>query len=120
MNIFMVREKVIYTPPRATILEGITRDSVLVIAEDLGYKIVEEPIVRDQLYIADEVFVTGTAAEVTAVCEIDTRKIGLGSMGPVTRQLQKSFFETVRGEGPRSEEWLDYVQVMVDSLSQAS
>jgi len=109
MNIFAVRDQVIYTPPRATILEGITRDSVLTIANDLGYKIIEESMVRDQLYIADEVFVSGTAAEVTAVCEIDTRQIGVGSMGPITRQLQKAFFETVRGEGPRSQEWLDYI-----------
>jgi branched-chain amino acid aminotransferase len=111
MNIFMVRNQVIYTPPRATILEGITRDSILTIANDLGYKVVEEQLVRDQLYIADEVFVSGTAAEVTAVCEIDTRRIGIGSMGPVTRILQKVFFETVKGNGPRSKEWLDYVQV---------
>jgi branched-chain amino acid aminotransferase len=109
MNIFIVRNRVIYTPPRATILEGITRDSILTIAGDLGYKVVEEQLVRDQLYIADEVFVSGTAAEVTAVCEIDTRKIGIGSMGPVTKHLQKTFFETVRGNGSRSEEWLDYV-----------
>jgi branched-chain amino acid aminotransferase len=110
MNIFIVRDQVIYTPPRATILEGITRDSVLTIANDLGYEVIEQTLVRDQLYIADEVFVCGTAAEVTAVCEIDTRKIGPGKMGPVTRHLQKTFFETVRGEGLRSAEWLDYVQ----------
>ena len=112
MNIFIVRNKVIYTPPRATILEGITRDSILTIAKDLGYQIVEEPLVRDQLYISDEVFVSGTAAEVTAVCEIDTRKIGIGSMGSVTKQLQKTFFETVRGNGSRSEEWLDYINLV--------
>ena len=109
MNIFIVRNNVIYTPPRATILEGITRDSILTISRDLGYKVIEEQLVRDQLYIGDEVFVSGTAAEVTAVCEIDTRKIGIGSMGPVTKHLQKTFFETVRGNGPRSKEWLDYV-----------
>ena len=112
MNIFVVRDDVIYTPYRANILEGITRDSVITIAQDLGYKVVEEPIVRDQLYIADEVFVCGTAAEVTAVCEIDTRTIGEGSMGPVTRQLQQTFFETVRGEGKHSTEWLDYIPVL--------
>ena len=78
--------------------------------KESDYKVVEEQLVRDQLYIADEVFVSGTAAEVTAVCEIDTRKIGIGSMGPVTRQLQKAFFETVSGKGPRSEEWLDYIK----------
>ena len=73
------------------------------------YQVVEEQLVRDQLYISDEVFVSGTAAEVTAVCEVDTRKIGIGSMGPVTKHLQKTFFETVRGNGPRSKEWLDFV-----------
>jgi len=109
MNIFMVRNDVIYTPYRASVLEGITRDSAITLARDIGYKVVEEPIVRDQLYIADEVFVCGTAAEVTAVTEIDTRKIGSGLMGPVTRDVQQEFFKTVRGEGKRSAEWLDYV-----------
>lgn len=109
MNLFVVRDQVIYTPARATILEGITRDSVIVLAKDLGFPVVEEPIVRDQLYIADEVFVCGTAAEVTAVAEIDTRKIGSGQMGPVTRSIQQEFFKTVLGEGTRSTAWLDYV-----------
>jgi len=109
MNIFVLRDNVIYTPPRATILEGITRDSVITLAKDSGYSVVEESIVRDQLYIADEVFVCGTAAEVTAVAEIDTRKIGSGQMGPVTRTLQKEFFKAARGEGKRSTEWLTYV-----------
>jgi branched-chain amino acid aminotransferase len=109
MNIFVVRGGTIYTPARATILEGITRDSLVVLARDMGYSLIEEPIVRDQLYIADEVFVCGTAAEVTAVAEIDTRKIGSGKMGPVTRAIQKEFFKTVQGKGQRSAEWLDYV-----------
>jgi branched-chain amino acid aminotransferase len=109
MNLFIVRDEVIYTPYRATILEGITRDSVIVLARDLGYTLVEEPIVRDQLYIADEVFVCGTAAEVTAVTEIDTRAIGASRMGPVTKTIQKAFFETVQGNGKRSEAWLDFV-----------
>ena len=109
MNIFVVRNGIIYTPYRATVLEGITRDSVITLARDLGYTLVEEPIVRDQLYIADEVFVCGTAAEVTAVTEIDTRKIGSGLMGPVTRNVQQEFFKTVKGEGKRSGAWLDYV-----------
>jgi branched-chain amino acid aminotransferase len=112
MNIFVVRNGVIYTPYRATILEGITRDSVITIARDLGYEVVEEPVVRDQLYIADEVFVCGTAAEVTAVCEIDTRTIGEGRMGPVTRKIQQTFFKTVRGSGTRSSEWLDFIPVI--------
>ncbi|HEY4687938.1 MAG TPA: branched-chain amino acid transaminase [Anaerolineae bacterium] len=108
-NLFIVRDGKIVTPPRTAILEGITRDSVLALADDLGHTVVEEPISRDQLYIADEVFVTGTAAEVCAICEIDFRKVGEGRMGPVTRDLQRAFFRTVRGEGGRSAEWLDYV-----------
>jgi len=116
MNIFAVRDEVIFTPPRTTILEGITRDSVITLARDLGYTVVEERLVRDQLYIADEVFVCGTAAEVTAVGEIDTRTIGTGRMGPVTRYIQQAFFQTVRGEGQRSVEWLDYVRVMAPTI----
>jgi branched-chain amino acid aminotransferase len=113
MNIFVVRDKVIYTPLRASVLEGITRDSVITLARDGGYTVIEEPIVRDQLYIADEVFVTGTAAEVTAVAEIDTRIVGTGRMGSITRELQQEFFKTVSGENGRSTEWLDYVKVAV-------
>jgi branched-chain amino acid aminotransferase len=110
MNLFMVRDGVIYTPPRATILEGVTRDSVITLAADLEVPVVEEPLARDQLYIADEVLVCGTAAEVVAVTEIDYRTIGEGRMGPVTRSLQEAFFKTARGEGARSVEWLDYVE----------
>lgn len=108
-NIFIVRKGKIYTPPTATILEGITRDSVLQIARDLGYEISEERLTRDQLYIADEVFVCGTAAEVVAVCEIDHRKIGSGKMGAVTRKIQQEFFEVVRGESNKYDQWLDIV-----------
>lgn len=107
-NLFMVREGKLYTSSRATILEGITRDSVITLARDLGYEVIEEPISRDQLYIADEIFLTGTAAECVAVREIDFRTIGSGKMGPITRAIQKSFFETARGGGKRSAEWLDY------------
>ena len=110
-NLFLVRDGVIYTPPRATILEGITRDSVITLAGDLGYSVVEEPISRDQLYIADEVFVCGTAAEVTPVSAIDHRQIGTGRRGPVAEALQELFFRTAKGEGERSDEWLDYVDV---------
>jgi branched-chain amino acid aminotransferase len=108
-NLFLVRDGVIFTPPRTTILEGITRDTVITLAEDLGFQVKEEPVTRDQLYIADEVFVCGTAAEVVAVTGIDYRTIGKGGMGPVTRKLQSTYFNTVRGEGERSEEWLDWV-----------
>lgn len=109
-NLFLVRDNVIYTPPRATVLEGITRDAIMTIAKDSGYRVIEEPISRDQLYCADEVFVTGTAAECVGVREIDYRKVGEGRMGPVTSELQGLFFQTVNGKGDRSPEWLDYVQ----------
>lgn len=112
-NLFMVRNGVIYTPPRATILEGITRDSVIALATDLGFTVVEEPISRDQLYIADEVFLCGTAAEVVPVREIDFRQIGKYNKGPITNTIQKLFFQTVRGDGPRSSVWLDYVDETV-------
>ncbi|MGH2606395.1 MAG: aminotransferase class IV, partial [Anaerolineales bacterium] len=92
-----------------TLLPGITRDSLITLARDMGREVVEEPISRDQLYIADEVFVCGTAAECVAVGEIDYRTVGSGKMGPVTRDLQRAFFQTVRGQGQRSAEWLDYV-----------
>ncbi len=108
-NIFVVRDGILYTPPRTAILEGITRDSVITLARDLGYTVVEEPISRDQLYIGDEVFVCGTAAEVVPVREIDFRTIGNGKKGPITHALQEAFFETVRGSGRRSCEWLDFV-----------
>jgi branched-chain amino acid aminotransferase len=108
-NIFVVRKNVIYTPPRATILEGITRDSLITLARDLGYEVVEEPISRDQLYIADEVFVCGTAAEVIALREIDFRTIGSGKAGPITRALQQAFDEVTSGHHARSAEWLSFV-----------
>jgi len=108
-NIFLVQRGKIYTPPTAAVLEGITRDALITIAQDLGYQVIETMISRDKLYIVDEVFVCGTAAEVVALSEIDFRKIGLGKMGPVTRQIQAVFHQAVRGEHPRSEDWLEYV-----------
>jgi branched-chain amino acid aminotransferase len=113
-NLFIVRnkdrsnngKKTISTTPRAGILEGITRDSLITLAGDLGYTVVEEPISRDQLYIADEVFVCGTAAEVVALREIDFRTIGDGKAGPVTRALQHEFDKLVNGRHARSAEWL--------------
>ena len=107
-NIFLVRDGKIYTPPRAAILEGITRDCVITLANDLGYEVIEEKISRDQLYIADEIFVTGTAAEVTPFSQIDYRKIGEGKRGPVTKEIQEAFFENARGRGKYSEKWLDW------------
>lgn len=108
-NIFIVRDGVIYTVPRSSILEGITRDSLITIAVDMGYTVVEEPISRDQLYIADEVFVCGTAAEVIGLREIDFRTIGSGKTGPVTRELQKAFDELTRGRHARSAQWFSPV-----------
>jgi branched-chain amino acid aminotransferase len=108
-NLLLVRNNTIYTTPRAEILEGITRDTVITLARDAGYTVVEERISRDQLYIADEVFVCGTAAEVQAVREIDFRRIGAGRPGPVSSHLKKLFSETINGENRRSAEWLDYV-----------
>jgi branched-chain amino acid aminotransferase len=105
-NIFVVRKGRLYTPPPGAILEGITRDSVMVLARDLGYDVVEQAISRDQLYVADEVFVTGTAAEVIGLREIDFRTVGAGRGTPVTRALQRAYHAAVRGEHRRSAEWL--------------
>jgi branched-chain amino acid aminotransferase len=111
-NIFVVRNNVIYTVPRGSILEGITRDSLITIAGDLGYTVVEEPISRDQLYIADEVFVCGTAAEVIGLREIDFRTIGSGKTGPVTRKLQQAFDELTSGRHARSKQWFSLVPAL--------
>src|SRR5882762_2798450 len=108
-NIFVVRNGVIYTVPRGSILEGITRDSLITIARDMGYTVIEEPISRDQLYIADEVFVCGTAAEVVGLREIDFRTIGSGKTGPVTRELQHAFDELTSGRHARSAQWFSPV-----------
>ncbi len=110
-NIFVVRDGVIYTPPRASILEGITRDTVMTLAADLGIPVVEEMISRDQLYIADEVFITGTAAEIVAAWKIDFRQVGKGAPGPIMKALLALYLDTVHGQGKRSPEWLDYLPV---------
>lgn len=108
-NLFMVRNGGLVSAYTATVLEGITRDSIFTLAHDEGIPVKEQPISRDQLYIADEVFVCGTAAEVVAVTEIDFRTIGSGRMGDVTRKIQKAFQSVINGDHPRSVEWLDYV-----------
>lgn len=116
-NLFMIRGGKIYTPTRMTVLEGITRDSLITIATDLGYDVIEQPLSRDQLYIADEVFMTGTAAEVVGVREIDFRTIGEGKTGPITTILQRVFHAAVRGQEPRYAEWLDPVNLPVTTIA---
>jgi branched-chain amino acid aminotransferase len=105
-NIFLVRRGQLATPPEGSILEGITRDSIITLARDLGYPVEARPISRDQLYIADEVFVCGTAAEVVGLREIDFRNVGSGRGAPVTKALQDAYHAAVRGEHARSAEWL--------------
>lgn len=109
-NIFAVRDGVITTPPlSAGCLEGITRNSVIEIARDLGHEVREENLVRTDLYHADEVFFTGTAAEVTPICEVDDRRIGEGHRGPVTKEIQGVFFAATKGGVERYQSWLEYV-----------
>ncbi len=106
-NIFVVRDGTIATPDLGTgILPGITRDSIIQIAQDLGYAVEEKPLIRSDLYLADEVFMCGTAAEVTPLRSIDDHEIGVG---PVTLELQKAYLDTVRGVSERWAQWLDYV-----------
>jgi branched-chain amino acid aminotransferase len=105
-NFFMVRDGVIYTPELTSCLDGITRDAVIKLAADLGFRVVEKRITRDEVYIADEAFFTGTAAEVLPIRELDARAIGSGSRGPVTEQLQKAFFDSVRGHNKERLDWL--------------
>jgi len=109
-NIFIVRDNVLHTPPlTASILGGITRDSVMTLARDLGYTVVEAGLPREALYIADEVFVVGTAAEITPIRSIDKITIGTGRRGPVTEALQRAFFGIINGHAPDRYGWLTYV-----------
>lgn len=108
-NIFVVRNGVIYTTPLGDILEGITRSALIQIAQDLGYTVKETPLSRDQLYLSDEVFVSGTAAECIGLSEIDFRTIGAGVTGPVTRKIQHTFHEAIRGRLPQYAHWVDVV-----------
>ena len=105
-NVFMVRKGVIKTPPLTSILEGITRDTIMQLAAERGMRLVEERFTRDELYIADEAFFTGTAAEITPIREVDNRTIGSGKPGPVTQELQSAFFDIVHGKDGRHADWL--------------
>ena len=108
-NVFIVRNGVIYTPDLTSALDGITRQTVVTLADELGIPVVEKRITRDEVYIADEAFFTGSAAEVTPIREVDNRAIGNGGRGPVTERLQTLYFEQVKGRRDQHPEWLTYV-----------
>jgi branched-chain amino acid aminotransferase len=108
-NVFIVRNGKLYTPDLASCLDGITRDSVMTMARDLGIEVIEKRITRDEMYCADEAFFTGTAAEVTPIRELDDRVIGEGVRGPVTARLQGLFFEVVAGKSEKYAHWLTVV-----------
>ncbi len=108
-NIFIVKDGVIYTPDLTSALNGITRNTITAFANDLGYEIIEKRITRDEVYIADEAFFTGTAAEVTPIRELDNRAIGSGTRGPITQELQTLYFDVVHGKVDKYKDWLTLV-----------
>ncbi|UCE87099.1 MAG: branched-chain amino acid transaminase [Deltaproteobacteria bacterium] len=107
-NLFAVRAGELCTPPLPTVLEGITRATVIELARDKGLAVRERPVARDELYIADELFLCGTAAEVTPIREVDRRRVGNGARGPITKLLQSAFFEVVTGRDRKYDRWLHY------------
>ena len=109
-NLFIVRDETVYTPPiTASILPGITRSSVITIAKDLGFKVREEMLPRELLYIADEAFFAGTAVEITPIRSVDKITVGNGKRGPITEAIQRTFFDIINGEKPDTHNWLTYV-----------
>ena len=108
-NFFMVRDGVIYTPELTSALDGITRATVIQLADEEGFKVREKRITRDEVYVADEAFFTGTAAEVTPIRELDGREIGCGSRGPITAKLQNKYFDVVHGRSSAHSDWLSKV-----------
>ena len=108
-NIFLVRDEVLYTPSLTSALNGITRSTIKTLADELGLDIVEKNITRDEVYIADEAFFTGSAAEVTPIRELDNRQIGTGTRGVITEKLQTAYFDLVHGRTVKHEDWLSYV-----------
>ncbi len=108
-NVFIVKKGKLYTPDLTACLEGITRDTLITLAGDLGIEVIEKRITRDEVYCADEAFFTGTAAEVTPIRELDHRMIGAGKRGPLTARLQALFFDSVRGKNPQHEDWLTHL-----------
>jgi branched-chain amino acid aminotransferase len=109
-NIFLIKDGVVYTPEVTSCLNGITRNTVLTLADELGIKVIEKRITRDEVYIADEAFFTGTAAEVTPIREVDGRQIGAGRRGPVTEKLQTAYFDLVTGKTRNHAEWRTLVK----------
>ena len=108
-NLFILRKGIMYTPELTSALEGITRDTIIQLAKKEGLQVVEKRITRDEVYLADEAFLTGSAAEVTPIREYDGRKIGTGSRGPITEKLQSAYFDAVNGRIPEVNEWLTVV-----------
>lgn len=108
-NLFWVRSGVIYTTPTTTVLEGITRDAIIKVAQGMGYQVQEKRTGRDELYISDELFFTGTAAEVTPIREIDNYQIGEGKCGPITKKIQEKYFAIVKGQNTKYSDWLDCI-----------
>ncbi|MDA9296000.1 aminotransferase class IV, partial [Burkholderiales bacterium] len=109
-NLFIVKNNTIYEPELTSALMGITRDTVLTVAESAGIRVESRRLTRDDIYTADEAFFTGTAAEVTPIRELDRRMIGQGSRGPITAIIQKQFFDIVNGESEKYDKWLTYVE----------
>ena len=108
-NFFMVKDGVLYTPELTCCLDGITRKTIMTLAKEIGLEIIEKKITRDEVYIADEAFFTGTAAEVTPIRELDNRPIGIGSRGPITEKLQSMYFDIVHGRSEKHLDWLTTV-----------
>ncbi len=109
-NIFIIKNDVIYTPELTSALAGITRETINFLANDLGYQVKEKRITRDEVYVCDEAFFTGTAAEVTPIRELDNRTIGNGSRGPITEKIQSRYFDLVHGRLDKYQDWLDYIK----------
>jgi branched-chain amino acid aminotransferase len=117
-NVFVVRDGIIYTPPiGSSVLWGITRDSVMTIARDLGFDVREQVLPRETLYLADEVFFVGTAVEVTPIRSVDRIPVGRGRRGPVTEKIQQRFFQIVKGDAPDTHGWLQYVNAPAATAS---
>ncbi|MGA1254099.1 MAG: aminotransferase class IV, partial [Burkholderiaceae bacterium] len=108
-NLFIVKSGKVYTPDLASCLDGITRNTVITLAQDLGLTVIEKRITRDEIYCADEAFFTGTAAEVTPIRELDDRTIGLGRRGPITEKIQSLFFDVVSGRAEKYASWLSRI-----------